>query len=63
MSTKEIEAYFLNHDLPWFEKIQNAKSDLDAEIYAVTILAHDGYVLGDFSMDDLEEAVKNIRSA
>lgn len=58
MTQQEIEAFFLNHDDPVFEMIQDAETDDEAEGIADDFLSEANQ---DYDKHDLIEVVRKIR--
>lgn len=59
-SRQEIEAFFLNHDSPIFERIQEAEDMDAAEILATDCIEEDGMR---FKKQDLLAVITKIRSS
>ncbi len=58
MTQEEIEAFFLNHNDPWYEKIQEAKTENEAEGMASDELDNWGE---EYDSKDLIAVVRKIR--
>lgn len=59
MSQNEIEAFFLNHNDPWYEKIQQAGSEKEAIDMASRVLREQNQPA--FDPKDVKAVVRKIR--